>query len=708
MGVLTYYILFFSLVTITLLFITLKNKSRKTKLNVAKAIVVFLVISYFPRTLTLDLMAGHYGNNILFGSEINDILILFLRWIYYFSFAVLPIAVFWNNSFFKRTVIFITIPVGLASVVLFKYLLVPLGIEEGIINRTLIFFMIEISLYLILSFYILLLLTPKIKFNIKGLLNHSWITMLMIIYMVPFETIERLFGPSTIEIGMWTPYQKYWFYITIVLIVILYLALKKYSKKTIYIALLYISLGLAFQYMSYYRGRPINFGSVPIQLCNLGSVLTFFAIATKRPKLFYFTYLVNVVGALATFAFPDASGFLFQYYPVHFSYEHTFLLLVPILTVSLGIMPRVKKEELKSALIAFSIYFVIALGYGTIVNAYTEHSPNFFFLFDDYIAEIFKPIHRIRAIDLQIGEMSFWPFYQIGIYFGFIILIWLLLLGYGWAYKTIDEIEYLINVRKERRSDDKMIKNAAPRNINSETILHLKQFKKRYGKSDEFAVKDITLEVKEGEVFGFLGTNGAGKSTTIKSIVGILPITEGDIEICGHSLKKNPLEAKKYIGYVPDNHAVYERLTGREYVNYIADLYQVPSEKRLSAFTRFIKMFNLEHAIDQQIKSYSHGMKQKVAIIAALIHEPKLWILDEPLTGLDPESTYEIKKYMKEHTAKGNTVFFSSHILDVVEKLCDRVAIIKDGNLKGIYDMNDFEKGQDSLEKEFLSVAKSN
>ena len=239
-------------------------------------------------------------------------------------------------------------------------------------------------------------------------------------------------------------------------------------------------------------------------------------------------------------------------------------------------------------------------------------------------------------------------------------------------------------------------------------MLKIYNLTKTYSNTLEHAVNGLSLEVKPGEVFGFLGPNGAGKSTTIKSVVGILPFDSGDIEICGVSLKNNPLEAKMNVGYVPDNHAVFERLTGREYVNHMANFFNVPVDKMIERSEYYVKLFKLEKAFDQPIKSYSHGMMQKISVIAALVHEPKLWILDEPLTGLDPQSAYQLKQAMRAHADKGNSVFFSSHILDVVENLCDRVCIIKKGELQGIYDLKNLKAEGVSLEELFMQVIEDN
>ena len=235
-------------------------------------------------------------------------------------------------------------------------------------------------------------------------------------------------------------------------------------------------------------------------------------------------------------------------------------------------------------------------------------------------------------------------------------------------------------------------------------MLEIINLSKRYGNAPVKAVDNLSLSLKAGEVFGFLGPNGACKSTAIKALVGIHPFEDGDILIDGVSIKTNPLKAKMKIGYVSDNHAVFEKLTGREYVNHMANLYNVDIKTTKERVSQLLDIFKLEFAYDQPIKNYSHGMKQKISVIAALVHNPKLWILDEPLTGLDPQSAYQLKKVMKQHAAEGNTVFFSSHILDVVENLCDRCCIIKKGVLQGVYDLKEIKNSNESLEDLFMKV----
>ena len=237
-------------------------------------------------------------------------------------------------------------------------------------------------------------------------------------------------------------------------------------------------------------------------------------------------------------------------------------------------------------------------------------------------------------------------------------------------------------------------------------VLKVKNLFKHYNNAKYISSRNVSFEVMEGEIFGFLGINGAGKSTAIKCITGIIPYTAGAIEICGHDLGKDPYNAKKNFGFVPDNHAVYDKLTGTEYINYLADLYGVPAEERKETCEKLAKIFNMENALANQIMSYSHGMKQKISIMGALIHSPKLWILDEPMVGLDPQSIYEVKEYMKSYAKAGNSVFFSSHNLDTVERLCDRAIIVHGGRVIKEVDLNQYRKQGKNLEEEFIPLTR--
>ncbi|MFT4138074.1 MAG: ABC transporter ATP-binding protein [Bacillus sp. (in: firmicutes)] len=237
-------------------------------------------------------------------------------------------------------------------------------------------------------------------------------------------------------------------------------------------------------------------------------------------------------------------------------------------------------------------------------------------------------------------------------------------------------------------------------------MIEITNVSKSYNGST-YAVKDLSLSVPSGEIFGFLGPNGAGKSTTIKMITGIHGVDKGTITINRKNIMEEPMEAKKTFGYVPDSPDMFLRLKGIEYLNFMADMYEVPKEVRQERIESLAKKFDLYNALSDQIQSYSHGMRQKIVIIGVLVHEPDVWILDEPLTGLDPKSAYILKEMMREHADKGKIVFFSTHVLEVAEKICDRVAIINKGNLqfKGNLDeMRDHFKSNESLEKMFLEM----
>lgn len=237
-------------------------------------------------------------------------------------------------------------------------------------------------------------------------------------------------------------------------------------------------------------------------------------------------------------------------------------------------------------------------------------------------------------------------------------------------------------------------------------MIDIRNVSKSYNKGSVKAVDNLSLKVNKGEIFGFLGPNGAGKTTTIKMMVGLLNPDEGEIRINGADIRKDALEAKKNIGYVPDNPNLYERLTGTEYLNFMADVYQVPAAERKQRIEHYLEMFELKDAASDLIKSYSHGMKQKIALTGALIHDPAVWILDEPMVGLDPKSAHLLKEQMREHCDKGNTVFFSTHILEVAEKLCDRIGIIHRGGLIASGTMSELRQGdnKDSLENIFLEL----
>ncbi len=232
-------------------------------------------------------------------------------------------------------------------------------------------------------------------------------------------------------------------------------------------------------------------------------------------------------------------------------------------------------------------------------------------------------------------------------------------------------------------------------------MLRIEHLTKSY--DEKKAVDDLSLHIKEGEIFGFIGHNGAGKSTTLKSAVGILKYDEGKIFINGASIKDDPLKCKKELAYIPDNPDMYDFMSGIKYLNFIADVFKVPTDDRREKIHKYADIFELTDDLAQPISSYSHGMKQKLAVISTWMHDPKLIIMDEPFVGLDPKAAHILKEMMREHCDRGGAIFFSTHVLEVAEKLCDKVAIIKQGRLIKSGTMDEV-KGDDSLEEVFLEL----
>ena len=233
-------------------------------------------------------------------------------------------------------------------------------------------------------------------------------------------------------------------------------------------------------------------------------------------------------------------------------------------------------------------------------------------------------------------------------------------------------------------------------------MLEIKNYSKSYGEGKK-AADNVTLTVESGDIYGFIGHNGAGKSTTIRAVVGVLDFTEGEITIDGHSVKDEPMACKRVTAYIPDNPDLYENLTGIQYLNFVADVFGLSASEREESIRKYADLFEITDALGDLIGSYSHGMKQKVAIISALIHNPRLLVLDEPFVGLDPKASFTLKEIMHDMCRQGTPVFFSTHVLDVAEKLCNKVAIIKHGRIIASGTMEELTEGH-SLEEAFLEA----
>ena len=399
--------------------------------------------------------------------------------------------------------------------------------------------------------------------------------------------------------------------------------------------------------------------------------------------------------------------------------NHYMALLLPLLFMSLRIFPRPKMKQFIYSLVAFAAYYAFVLVANAVLTG-LGNNTDFFFINSDFIADkLGQWAEDLRKITFIINfkgkQFILYPPYQILYFAVYIVLSFAMWFIYEQVFEITDTYATIMERNRKIKADRLALEvhlagrsMQEPMNPQNEGKLILRHFSKRYSTSDVYAVYDANLEIEGGQIFGFLGPNGAGKSTIIKSIVGIQTITSGEIEVSGYDVDKQAVGAKMQIGFVPDHYALYENLTGREYINYIADLYNVSKKDRDERISDYVSRFRLEHAIDNPMKTYSHGMKQKITIMSALVHNPKIWILDEPLTGLDPESIFQVKECMKEHASRGNIVFFSTHIIDVVENICDRIAIIRKGQILTTRSVAEIKESGIPLETFYMSTIDGN
>lgn len=680
--------------------------------------LVFLVVFFF-RLFSID--SFEYIANAVGIIPNRFLRICFIIWRAITQGAVLIVLVgpFFKNKHYNFILSYFIPLISIINLVIIKQNVISfVGIEQFSFNHyRSIQFILETSLMLMISSPYLYSEIKRIKkdgfccFG-KSLKQASLVFFGVVLLVLPLSTFQGLFGLIGSEAEGFVPLHRILIYITFLIPLVLYFYFRNKPYESRYALLVTISIAGFMTYFSSYSFRSfLSVSSWPLHLCNTAIILMMIAFVFRSKTFFYFNYFINVIGALAAIILPNTSGDFFLNGNIHFWYNHMYAFFLPLLGVALKIFPRPNFKMIGMSIGVFSAYFVLV----ALINSWFKNydaGVNYFFLNDDFLARkisFLRSLREMSYLNFQIKGLTFelYPWYWVGIYVGFIILTFLTWLVYDALYHVSDA-HYDLMVRKKRL---KILRKELPKpNIqkevkkmtNAKSNIKITNFSKIYGRSTVKAVDNFNLEINEGEIFGFLGHNGAGKSTVIKSLVGIQSITEGSISVCGYDIQKEPLQAKLMIGYVPDNHAVYERLTGREYVNYIADLFLVSTEERKIRLEKYIKMFNLEEAIDREIKTYSHGMKQKITVIAALIHDPKVWVLDEPLTGLDPTSSYQIKECMKEHAKAGNIVFFSSHVIEVVENICDRIAVIKKGKLVALENVLELKAKGISLESIYL------
>ena len=727
MQFLYYAILFFLAILLSCLFFRLSKHKRIKNLDKIYKIFALILALVFAVSYGLFKEAIASTVGVVFGTPILSpfytIVSLFLTWFTYAGVLLLILYPFFKIKTIQNLIKFFVLPVAILNIIFFLpnlQALVGTSVFD-VFSIKAFAYAIECALVFVFSLLIVIK-SGKIKITKIEVRNVLLAILPILLCILPPYFLHVLFGDygMNLELEGLTPEHRIMVYGSLIIPILIYFFLKNKDAKVIRFSLLYLSLGMLITFMFNYKLETfLNPTSWPLHLCHTAMYIVPICLIFKWEKLFYFTYFINVLGAFLAMVMPNTGDGLSVFDPglVVFWVNHYSAFFMPLLVVALGVFSRPKWKQFVYSMVGFAVYFLLIL----FINAwFTNYNSgvDFFFVNSDFIADklgLWAEHLRDITASFQIGNLTFlfYPLYQVLfflVYVGFAFGMWFI---YEQFFSLARQYRDIAERKKKIKLDElalKILLNGKGVNepVNEEGInkLILKNFSKKYGDSKKYAVKDANLEVNGGEIFGFLGPNGAGKSTIIKSIVGIQPITSGAIEICGFDCQNQSIMAKKQIGFVPDHYALYEKLTGREYINYIADLYGVSLEDRTARLKKYVDQFELEQAIDNTIKTYSHGMKQKITIISALIHNPKLWILDEPLTGLDPNSIFQVKKCMKDHVKKGNIVFFSSHIIDVVERICDRIAIINKGKILGIYLISDLEKQGIKLEEFYLNTIK--
>ena len=694
----------------------MKNKVINKLFNLVLLIV--LIIVFAIRILCYQEQIGNYIG--LFSSPLASktltVICLLCIW---FEYACVNITIL--NNWFKIKSIqfmnkFICPIVYLLNIILINQITILLAGDKTVVLK--IFLLFETIIGFILSIYNVL--ANKEKYSAKDIIKSLGLFFIMLAPALPAYFFQFVFGygKDTIFVKSISPIHRLYIYISIIIPFVLYFWLRNKKLEERKFALIYISLTTMVGFMVNYNYTTIfKPWAWPFHLCNTAMFIVPICLVFNRKKLFYFTYFINVLGAMLAMLMPnyDTSTNILSIRMFSFWFNHWIAFFMPLLVVALKVFKRPTLKEFKYSMIGFLVYYVIALVFNVVFSAY-GHNVDYFFINSNFVADKLgkwaEDIFNI-SFSLVINDKTFvlHPLYQIAFFFTYVLLglgMWFI---YGEFFRIADshyELHMkLHNMKIHNYANMSILEHSRKEkemNEPREAVLEICHLTKKYASSKVYAVNDASFSVHGGEIFGFLGPNGAGKSTIIKSIVGIQTITSGTINVCGYDEQNDPVAAKYNIGYVPDHYALYEKLTGREYINYIAEIYYVSEQDRNERIEKYINLFELQNSIDCKIKTYSHGMKQKITIMAALVHNPKVWILDEPLTGLDPNSIYQVKECMKQHAKAGNIVFFSSHIIDIVEKICERIAIIKHGQIQCVKTIEEIEASGVTLEDFYMNI----
>ena len=663
---------------------------------------------------------------------------IILVWLSYAAMLTTVLSTFFNFKTLRRIVNLFSLPVYAAILIFYETYGIALLGREVFDFSTARFWIIAIEIGLGIGLAAGNIIADgrfEVPRKAADFGNLFYGTFFAVLAIMPCNVPQAFFtavDPS-IRLADLTPEHRYVLYGAVIVPIIIFHLLKNKPVQVNRMILTYMSLAFLWSYICYWNYQdllgvsgPLNLQadllssapSWPLHLCNTAMILYPLCLVFDMKRLFNFCLFINVLGSVFAMVMPseivgvNAIGTE----RISFWLNHYAAFFMPLLMVSLKVFKRPKFKEWIYAVITLIVYFCSMLFTNAYMTQRFGKEYDYFFINGDFIVSSLgdwaeRTRDFIFTVNFQGYELTFYPVYQaifISAYVLFSVGVWFL---FVLLFSALDAEEDKRNRAKDYKRMKKDLKKylgdkPVTESISGDTSpsLVIRNFSKRYGSNKHYSVNNVSFEVKGGEIFGFLGPNGAGKSTIIKSMVGIQTITSGNIEICGFDVEKQAVAAKMNTAFVPDHYALYENLTGREYINYIADLFGVSREERDAFIDKYVELFQLTGAFDNQMKTYSHGMKQKITIMSALVHNPKVWILDEPLTGLDPTSIHEVKECMKEHAAKGNIVFFSSHIIDVVEKLCDKIAIIKKGQLRAFVSMKELNEQGIDLEQYYLDI----
>ena len=723
MIILQYVLVCIVTMLIVFMYFHLKKKGNDDAIDSSfKVIALTLALVFFVRYMSgEDLIRDVVSlNTKVIDGKFLTFVSLISNWFFYANILLVCLGAFNRFKTVTNILKFFTLPITLISL----FALIPMcyGIvgKQAYLDFNFRAILMALEMGMVLGYALITWFeNPSFKLTKKEALGFLYIIP-MLLSVMPSYMVIGLFGKSNsiLEVKSFSATHRYILYLSLIIPITIYLILNKKSYEEKRFCLLFISLGTL---MSFSLGHKfasfLNITQWPVHLCNTAMYIVPLCLFFKWDKLFYFTYFINVLGAFLAMAMPNYSAELNLYAAslVNFYINHYIAFFMPILIIALRLYERPRMKTFMYSMIGFAVYFLLVL----ILNAWFSNYGNvdYFFINSDFIADklgnwALDLRNTTLEFDINGLHFVFYPVYQLLFFLTYVALGFGMWFIYEQGYAFADMLRDINARNKKIKADWLALEVAKAERIEKMSKEQLKEiensivlydFSKRYGTSKNFAVKDANLKISGGEVFGFLGHNGAGKSTIIKSIVGIQPITEGRIEVCGFDVEKESVMAKRMIGFVPDHYALYEKLTGREYLNYIADLWNVSQEDRDKSIEKYSKLFEMEVALENQIKTYSHGMKQKITIMSALVHNPKVWILDEPLTGLDPTSIFQVKECMKQHAKEGNIVFFSSHLIDVVESICDKIAIIKKGKILTTKSVKEIEK-ECSLEEFYLET----